>query len=37
MAPSAIEVRSHGEAELLVPTPDGVFERRNRRVDISVR
>ncbi len=34
---SAIEVRSHGESELLVPTPDGVFERRNRRVDISVR
>jgi outer membrane protein OmpA-like peptidoglycan-associated protein len=37
MTPSAIEVRSHGESELLVPTPDGVFERRNRRVDISVR
>jgi len=37
MAPSSIEVRSHGESELLVPTPDGVFERRNRRVDVSVR
>jgi outer membrane protein OmpA-like peptidoglycan-associated protein len=34
---SAIEVRSHGEAELLVPTADGVFEPRNRRVEITVR
>ena len=34
---SAIEVRSHGEAELLVKTADGVFEPRNRRVEITVR
>ncbi len=35
--PAAIEVTSHGEAELLVPTADEVFEPRNRRVDITVR
>ena len=34
---SAIDVRSHGEAELLVPTADGVFEPKNRRVEITVR
>jgi outer membrane protein OmpA-like peptidoglycan-associated protein len=34
---SAIDVRSHGEAELLVKTSDGVFEPRNRRVEITVR
>lgn len=34
---SSIEVTSHGEAELLVPTADGVFEPRNRRVEITVR
>lgn len=34
---AAIEVTSHGESDLLVPTADGVFEPRNRRVDISVR
>jgi outer membrane protein OmpA-like peptidoglycan-associated protein len=34
---SAIEVTSHGESDLLVPTADEVFESRNRRVDISVR
>jgi outer membrane protein OmpA-like peptidoglycan-associated protein len=33
----AIEVTSHGEAELLVKTSDGVFEPRNRRVEITVR
>ena len=33
----AIDVASHGEAELLVQTPDGVFEPRNRRVEITVR
>ena len=32
-----IEVRSHGEAELLVPTADNVSEPRNRRVEITVR
>jgi len=34
---SEIEVVSHGEAELLVPTADGVFEPRNRRVEVTVR
>ncbi len=33
----AVEVASHGEAELLVPTADSVYEARNRRVEISVR
>jgi outer membrane protein OmpA-like peptidoglycan-associated protein len=32
-----IEARSHGEAELLVPTGDNVSEPRNRRVEITVR
>jgi outer membrane protein OmpA-like peptidoglycan-associated protein len=34
---SAIDVVSHGETELLVPTADGVIEARNRRVEITVR
>ena len=34
---AAVEVASHGEAELLVKTSDGVFEPRNRRVEITVR
>ena len=34
---AAIDVVSHGESELLVPTADGVFEARNRRVEITVR
>ena len=34
---AAIDVVSHGETELLVPTADGVFEARNRRVEITVR
>jgi outer membrane protein OmpA-like peptidoglycan-associated protein len=32
-----VEVTSHGEADLLVPTADETFEPRNRRVEISVR
>jgi len=32
-----IQVTSHGETDLLVPTADGVSEPRNRRVEISVR
>jgi outer membrane protein OmpA-like peptidoglycan-associated protein len=32
-----IEVRSHGESDLLVKTPDETPEPRNRRVEISVR
>ena len=35
--PSVIDVLSHGEAELLIPTADGVVESRNRRVEITVR
>ncbi len=34
---SAIEVASHGEAVLLVSTPDNTYEPRNRRVDITIR
>ena len=32
-----IDVASHGESELRVPTADDVHEARNRRVEISVR
>jgi outer membrane protein OmpA-like peptidoglycan-associated protein len=35
--PAAIEMASHGEADLLVKTPDETPEPRNRRVDIWVR
>lgn len=34
---SLIDVVSHGETELLVPTADGIVEARNRRVEITVR
>jgi len=34
---AAVAVRSHGEGALLVRTADGVFEARNRRVEITVR
>jgi outer membrane protein OmpA-like peptidoglycan-associated protein len=34
---ASIDVVSHGESELLVPTGDGIFEARNRRVEITVR
>ena len=34
---SLIEVISHGETDLLVPTPDDTSEPRNRRVEIAVR
>ncbi|HET9362273.1 MAG TPA: OmpA family protein [Vicinamibacterales bacterium] len=34
---AAIDSTSHGEAALLVPTADGVFEPKNRRVDVTVR
>lgn len=33
----AITVVSHGESDLLVPTPDGTNEIRNRRVEVIVR
>ena len=35
--PALIEVTSHGEADLLMKTPDGTAEAHNRRVEISVR
>jgi outer membrane protein OmpA-like peptidoglycan-associated protein len=35
--PSFVDVTSHGEAELLVPTADEVYEARNRRVEITIR
>jgi outer membrane protein OmpA-like peptidoglycan-associated protein len=35
--PTLIEVTSHGEADLLMRTPDGTAEPHNRRVEISVR
>jgi OmpA-OmpF porin, OOP family len=34
---SFVEVTSHGEADLLVPTADEVPEPRNRRVEITIR
>ena len=34
---SLMVVTSHGEADLLVPTPDETPEPRNRRVEIAVR
>jgi outer membrane protein OmpA-like peptidoglycan-associated protein len=34
---SFMEVTSHGEADLLVPTGDEVAQPRNRRVEITVR
>jgi outer membrane protein OmpA-like peptidoglycan-associated protein len=35
--PSSVEVTSHGEAVLLVGTPDETYEPRNRRVEITIR
>lgn len=32
-----LSVSSHGERNLLIKTPDGVSEPRNRRVEVSVR
>jgi outer membrane protein OmpA-like peptidoglycan-associated protein len=32
-----ILVSSHGKGNLLVPTPEGVAEARNRRVEVVVR
>jgi len=37
LPPSTIEATSHGEADLLVRTPDNIPEPRNRRVEITVR
>ena len=33
----ALSIESHGERNLLVPTPDDTPEARNRRVEISIR
>jgi len=35
--PGALDITSHGEANLLVPTADNVSEPRNRRVEVTVR
>ena len=35
--PALIEVDSHGEANPLIPTSDGVADPRNRRVEVFVR
>jgi peptidoglycan-associated lipoprotein len=35
--PDQVDVASHGEADLLVPTPDNSPEPRNRRVEVTVR
>jgi outer membrane protein OmpA-like peptidoglycan-associated protein len=37
LSPTLVEVTSHGEADLLVKTPDNTPEPRNRRVEITVR
>ncbi len=37
LAPSTVDVSSHGEADLLVKTRNNTPEPRNRRVEISVR
>ena len=37
LAPTTIEVTSHGEGDLLVKTADNTAEPRNRRVEITVR
>ena len=35
--PAQVEVASHGEADLLVPTVDNTAEPKNRRVEVTVR
>ncbi len=35
--PSSISIAGRGKRDLAVPTPDGVHEPRNRRVEITVR
>lgn len=37
IAPAFIEVTSHGEGNPLIKTADNVSERRNRRVEVTVR
>jgi len=35
--PALIEIATHGEADLLVPTPDNTPEPANRRVEVAIR
>ncbi len=35
--PAQVEVASHGEADLLVVTPDNTEEPKNRRVEVTIR
>jgi outer membrane protein OmpA-like peptidoglycan-associated protein len=35
--PSLVEVVSHGESDLLVPTADNTPEAKNRRVEVTIR
>ena len=35
--PAVVEIASHGETDLLVPTPDDTPEPINRRVEVAVR
>ncbi len=37
MDPAQVDFASHGEADLLVPTPDNTPEPKNRRVEVTVR
>jgi outer membrane protein OmpA-like peptidoglycan-associated protein len=37
LTPANVTIESHGEKNLLVPTPDNTAEPRNRRVEITVR
>jgi outer membrane protein OmpA-like peptidoglycan-associated protein len=37
IASTAITIESHGERNLLVPTPDETVEPRNRRVEVTLR
>lgn len=37
ISPAILEITSHGEGNLLVPTADNVAEPRNRRVEVIVR
>lgn len=34
---NSLSIHSHGQRNLLVPTPDDTYEPRNRRVEVSVR
>jgi outer membrane protein OmpA-like peptidoglycan-associated protein len=34
---TALKIESYGEEDPLIPTPDGVAEPRNRRVEIMIR